>query len=479
MRPLESVLILTAAFAAARPWLPFRHARTPTLVVAALPVIAMVLQLVVEGGRWQLIPLWGVTVAVVILAIRDLIQTSEMSQGDEPEPEFGARAVSPALLGLAVAAGAVLSWALPVVALPTPSGPYAVGTTTTAVIDRDRTEIYGPNPGGPRTLPVQVWYPAQGTSREGRHPWLIDRDGLMVAAAQKLGLPGFSLGHLELVVSSSVLDAPVAGTGELPVVIYSHGWSGARELHATKAELLASNGYVVIAADHTYGALATHLPDGTLAELDDQALPSDVPYEEYEAAAEQLVATYAADIESLLEAIFEEGHLNDIVGEGRLVEGSLGIVGHSTGGGAAIKVCERDERCSAAVAYDPWVEPVPDEIIGGDLAVPLLSIRSEEWAGSPNDDRLRRLHAGSSAPQGLVLVDGVNHRDLTLLPLFSPLSSMLGLSGRQAGIERLRSVDEWTLRFFDHHLRDRGLDPFNSPPVSEGLVLENTLTDPG
>ncbi len=478
MRPLEVVLIVTAALAAARPWTPFRLDRTPTVVLAALPLLVAVLQLTVEGGRWQLVPIWVAVAASVVLAIRHLARAANLRDVD-PEPlAVGARRISPILLGLAILTGAGLAWALPVADLPDPAGPYAVGTTTTVVVDEARTESYGPEPGGPRVLPVQVWYPAEVNDATPTDRWLIDRDEAMTVAAQELGLPGFTLSHLDLIDGGAVRDAPAVRGGDLPLVVYAHGWSGSREIHATQAESLASHGYVVVAADHTYGALATRLPDGSVARLDEQALPSGVPQEEYDAAAEQLLATFAEDIEAVLDAVTEHGLLDELLGEGRLTERPVGIVGHSTGGGAAIAVCERDDRCDAVVGYDPWVEPVADEVIGGDLDLPLLSVRSEEWVGNDNDDRLRRLHAGSSAPQGLVVVDGIHHRDLTLLPLLSPLSSTVGLSGSAAGSDSLGHLDVWTLRFLDHHLRSIGADPLVSPPSDEGAVLESAFTGP-
>jgi hypothetical protein len=160
----------------------------------------------------------------------------------------------------------------------------------------------------------------------------------------------------------------------------------------------------------------------------------------------------------------------------------VGLVGHSTGGGAAILACSTDPRCGAVVGYDPWVEPIPDKVIGSDLRVPLLSIRSEEWVGTGNDDRLRRLHAGSSGPEGRVSMEGIAHRDMTLLPLLSPLSGFLGLSGPLAGEEALHHLDRWTVTFLDHHLRGMGPDPLDRPPTEHRGALEKAddgLTGPG
>lgn len=480
MRPLEVLLLVASIFAVLRPWSPLHRSRMATLLVGALPSVVALVQVLVEEGRWQLTPLWIVAGLTLALAVRDVARASQPRVAEDPAAE--PRRISPILLGVVVLASGVLAWGLPIVELPEPGGPFAVGTTTTHVIDEDRPETYGPAPGGARTIPVQVWYPSTGTGNAEPAPWLLDGDRVTSAAARDLGLPWFTLGHLAATSTHAVLDAEPVRTGDLQVVIYAHGWSGARALHVTQLESLASRGYLVIAADHTYGSLATELPDGTIAHLDEQALPEGVDQETYDAAAEQLVATFAADLSAILDAVMEDGLLDDLVDHERLAGLPVGIVGHSTGGGAAILTCSTDPRCGAVVGYDPWVEPVPDKVIGGDLDVPLLSIRSEEWVDTDNDDRLRRLHAGSSSPEGRVFIEGISHRDMTLLPLLSPFSGILGLSGPRAGEETLHDLDRWTVTFLDHHLRGHGSDPLDVPPVHDHTLLEKAddgLSGPG
>jgi len=482
VRPLEVALITVTALAVLRPWTPLLRSRTLTVLVGAAPAVMSVVQVVIEDSRWQLIPLWLVSGAILALAVRDALRRSRYETAPTEAPTVPPRRISPTLLGLVVVASAALAWSLPVVELPAPDGPYAVGTTTTFLLDDERTERYGPAIGGPRILPLQVWYPtANGGSGEPA-PWLLGRDRATSAAARDLGLPWFVLGHLEMTTASAVVDAPPIAAGDLHLVLYAHGWSGSRELQVTQLESLASRGYLVVAADHTYASLATELPDGVIAALDEDALPDSVPQEEYDSAASQLVETFAADLSAILDQVLEHGLLDDLVARERLEGLPVGLVGHSTGGGAAVLTCSRDPRCGAVVGYDPWVEPVPDTVVGADLAVPLLSIRSEEWIGTDNDVRLRRLHAGSSSPEGRVSIDGINHRDFTLLPLLSPMSGPLGLSGPLAGGGSLDDLDEWTVRFLDRHLRGVGPDPLLTPPEHHHTKLEqatDTISDPG
>jgi hypothetical protein len=67
----------------------------------------------------------------------------------------------PAVVGLALLALLCAPPILfPVPRLPTPTGPYKVGTSTFYWVDNSRDETYAPQAGGKRQIMVQVWYPA-------------------------------------------------------------------------------------------------------------------------------------------------------------------------------------------------------------------------------------------------------------------------------------------------------------------------------
>ncbi len=493
MRPLELALLLTTLLAVVRPWVVRSAVPAVVVGIAALPIVALIGQLLVEGGRWQLVPLWIAVAGVVALAARDV--------GADHRSRHLAAGLS---VGALAVVGGCLLWALPVLDLPSPDGPYEVGTTTMVVTDESRMEVYGPDPGGLRQLPVQLWYPAEVGEDEQPARWLQDRSAVTSAAAREAGLPGFTLDHLQLVDANAVDDAPLARGGPFPVVLYAHGWRGFRDIHISQLESLASQGYVVAAADHTYGALATRLPGGVIAEADPSALPSGVSASEYDAASAQLVATFADDLALVLDAVLDGRAFGTLLAPTELAAGTgpqdavarrvsastddagpplpeledavdperIALMGHSTGGGAAYLLCSRDTRCDAALAYDPWLEPVPDEVIGGSFDRPLLSIGSEEWDGNDNDARVRRFHAGATAAEGRVRIAGTLHRDLTQLPALSPAASWLGLAGSTPAATTLELLDQWTVGFLDHHLVGRGRDPLQGEPQDDRVRVD-------
>lgn len=432
-----------------------RRSDSTRRALALATVACAALHVVVESPRWQLAPVYVVgtaAVAALLLARR-------------ASPSWPGR-LAAGLGCVLVAAGAGLAWALPVAELPRPAGPHAVGTVSFVLTDPDRREAYTTAADDVRTVVAQVWYPIDAADADGPSPWISTSGGFGSEVSRWLGLPSFALDHVALVETDVTTDAPLAAARDrYPVIVYSHGWAGTRAAQSGLLEALASQGYVAVALDHTYGAVATIFPDGDVIAMSPEALPERAAPERYRAAADQLVSTFAADIRFLLdrlEAGTAHGRFTD-----RLDLGSVGLVGHSTGGGAVVEVCAADPRCGAVVGFDPWVEPVADDVIDAGLSVPLLSIASEQWDDHPNDVRLRDLHDAATDAAERITITGTEHGDFTLLPLLSPLGSQVGLSGPTDGRVTRAVVRGHTVAWFDRHLRGLQRSAIVDPPVVE------------
>jgi predicted dienelactone hydrolase len=331
VRTWESIQIGVVATAILLPVLLGSRLKRGRMAVPLL--VAMVAQLVIEGYRWQLLPLELTTLG---LAGADVLRDERRVRGLQ---RFRRGVLGP----VGVAALLLLPLALPIPQMPIPSGPFPVGTQTFEVVDPDRLEAYGlaepeegeerPEPSQRRRFMVQVWYPAADV--EGLEPlvWNPDFDVVGPAMANRLGFPGFFLSHVSDVPSSSY-DSPEPISGRLPIVIYSHGWTGFRSIALNQMETLASRGFIVIAPDHAYGAVASVFPNGRVIEYDPRALPDEeeVGAEAYRSASEQVVATFAEDIVAILNGL-------DAGGDGPFARMApepdldrIGIFGHSTGG---------------------------------------------------------------------------------------------------------------------------------------------------
>ena len=206
-----------------------------------------------------------------------------------------------------------------------------------------------------------------------------------------------------------------------------HGWGGFRFAQAPLLEQLAADGHLVLAMDHTDGALAAQPVSGGVVPLDPQLLADGAPPAVYDAAAQRLEQTFADDAAFLLQALRTGDAQIPAAILDRADLDRLVVLGHSTGGGAAALLCAT-QPCDAMVQYDPWVEPVPSEVRDAGFAAPTLVLLSGEWDGNDNDQVLRPMVAASDDTL-LYVFDGTEHRDVTVQPLLTPLAPTLGLAG--------------------------------------------------
>ncbi len=456
MRRFELLLAFGGVFAIA--WPAVFGVRTRRGIVAAGLLALFVIHWRVEGLRWQMSPMYlaalGLAAGDVISFERDLVWTRRVARG-----VFGL-----AGLGLAV----VLPSILPVPRLPVPSGPETIGTVTIQLTDTERKEMYGPSPGGPRTMMVQVWYPAVPVEGIDPQPWAEDWDVVAPALSRQLGLPSWFLGHTRYVDSHSLPSLPIA-PGTFPVIIYSHSWGGFRAIGINQIESLVSNGFMVIAPDHTYGAVATRLADGEVIGLDPATLPdvTVVGQDAFDQAAEQLVEVYAGDIEAILNGLDagDEGPFGQLSQSADTTR--VGIYGHSAGGGAAIAVCLQDERCDAVLGLDPWVKPIPDKTISISATRPALYMRSDEWRGEENDAILRGVAERSDVTTYWIGVEGASQNDFVVTPLLSPFTNQFGLTGPIPAGRIVPIVERYLVGFFDVYLLDTGPAAIEVPSFDE------------
>ncbi|MFP4501439.1 MAG: alpha/beta hydrolase family protein [Candidatus Hydrogenedentota bacterium] len=424
-------------------------------LLPALIVFTLALHLVVEGPRWQLYPVY------LLAAVFAWLTWAPYNAAPPSAGHRMRRMLSNGLGVVLVLLCLGVALALPVFRLPNPGGPYAIGTTVFSLEQTDRTDPYAPGDGAIRRFPVQVWYPAP----EGRHPdrarWLPHAGAFVSAAANAVDIPAasFILRHLRHVKTHAYWDAPVAADATpFPVVLYSHGWTGWRTVALDQIERLVSHGFVVIAPDHTYGALAAVFPDGEAVPKNAAAMPPEKPEEARQAGIELLVDTYAADLRYLLDQLpaLNQGALATPLA-GTLALDRVGIFGHSTGAGAVTEVAATDDRVTAALALDPWVVPVSADIMERAIPVPFMSIRSEGWVRwkGDNSDKLARLLEQAAGPTWDMYIEHTGHHDFTLAPAMLPLARFFtDQSERGEGVFQV--TNDYLELYFIHFLGAEG-----------------------
>jgi predicted dienelactone hydrolase len=451
MRPLE--IIIPALLAVYLLW---RNQRP--IAIQFLPALAFLtglVHLVLEGYRWQMIPIYILTTFLTLLSLRRIRSSTDGNP------------LGTILTLILLAVSTALPILLPVPSIPAPDGPYQVGTSIFELTDAARAELYS-GKDEPRRFQIQVWYPSEPSSSDQQAHWMNHAEVYSQAISQDiLDLPPFFLDHLALARLPAYQDSEVAPTDSgYPVILFSHGWTGFNAQNTGQALQLASHGYIVVGIQHTYGAVVTVFEDGTVARYNPTALPRGAPDAIYDPAADELAVQWAGDIGFALDFMTEQNDASTSRFFHTMDLSHVGVYGHSTGGGAAIQFCGTDERCTAVFGQDPFLRPVSDEILERGVSQPAFFMFSQRWnddVDSLNNRQFKSFLENFKAALGAVYIVGTAHYDFSDLPLLSQLAPQLGLKGPIAGKRVIAIVDDYLLSFFDATLKGEASALFEGP----------------
>jgi predicted dienelactone hydrolase len=498
MRPLE-VVLLTAALLVLVDCATARRTRAAWLRLAfPAAVLVALAQWLLEGFRPQLVPAIGLVLVGGVLAIVRHTRSAHTVAA----PRLWCRLFR----GLGVAVGA-LAWLvaaalpalLPVFALPAPSGPHRIGTSTLALAHPSREEPFTADLADRRELLIKLWYPAEPQPRAIVETCFAPSNVIPRELATALGLPRWFFDHLRYVRTHAVANAPAAIGGEkYPIVVFSHGYGqGFPSQNQVLCEELASHGYVVASVGHPLEALILAYPDGYVVRgsqerqrwlsegttpLVQQFLRERSPTVRRDLlqrlrapsnpAAESL-AIWSDDTRTAVDwlARVAAGEIHHAL-SGRLDTSRLGAAGMSFGGATAASFCAVDPRCKAAVNLDGFQF---GSVGDGPLPVPFMVI-----SGAAGAELTTAPYGGLTGPYLEVVVDGATHFDFTDFPLISPLFRMTGVLGSIDGRRAVEITARYTRSFFDRFLRGDGatLVDAPSPPYPEVRVTRRGWVDP-
>lgn len=460
MRPLEitatlilvasTLLLLSGRFE--RPWF---------AGIAALAVLMIGWHGVVEGVRWQMLP-------VYLTAIMFLLYASVLLVAD-------GNSITPAGLDypvgmgglLVVGVGILLSTALPVFELPAPAGPYQIGTQVRHVVDLKRRD---PDEAKPRELMIQIWYPADVTSNGSTSTY-------RGKAETSLWDARYSLAR-----THAIIDAAISARRDrYSVVVFAPSWWGGRSEATFQAEQLASYGYVVVGMDHPHSTRLTVFPDGRTARtklVKGEDYSSDAGFQAFIAAANQQVRVRAEDARSVLDML-ERVNADDPDHRltARLDMRHIGILGYSIGGGVAAQACWLDNRFRAGVDLDGMVAaesedqgtrapfffifgespPSPDKVAIGDDAAK----REAKFDLRQFDQVIRSL---SETGGYLMILPGQSHGSFSDGPFYSPLNSIT-YPGSASSEKTARMLSKYIIAFFNSQFGEATEDALLHAPT--------------
>jgi pimeloyl-ACP methyl ester carboxylesterase len=314
------------------------------------------------------------------------------------------------------------------------------------------------NPGDRREIMVQVWYPAQlPVKASSAAAYFPDVELLTTAYSDS------RRATLASVRSHAFADARIALTQKpFPVVVLSPGASTSTFYYSSMIEELVSHGYIVAGINHPYESVGVVFPDKRVAEYDEDQVKDVLPF------LRQRIEVRAADASFVVEQLTKLNTTSSVF-RGRIDLTRIGIFGHSRGGLAAAMACQHDRRFKACLNMDGGTLGGPFYVDTTPPTQPFMwFIR---FKPEPSDEQLKtwnmtremwnqyrdRVHSRvngffRSVKGGSyrVTLNGATHLSFSDNPLLA--SDRLDDLAFRLRVARI--VRDWTLAFFDTHLKN-------------------------
>ena len=380
--------------------------------------------------------------------------------------------VCAALQGCAVV-GSVL---VPLESIDPPKGQYNIGTQVYFWTDSSRGEVYTTDPTDYRELMVQIWYPAEGGENYQRAPHVTFPKKSISSIAKTAGLPASFGNHGTQLVSNSVFGLSPIQNEKFPLILFSHGDGGLLTQNTSQVEELVSNGYIVIACNHTYNASITFDKSG-----------NPIPYKQNVSWNEQaqyhkkyytnLLINYRyQDLAFLLQTLkqnsLNDGSVNPF--KNNIDFENVGAMGHSMGGGTTYITMLKNNEVKAGVALDGWFFGLLNEDAQTNTKKPFLHIGQEQFLdkdiegdinfsndGKRNFDIYNTLLATNKESYGVYIKNSLHYSytDMKLIynqnaPFALPLDSLGEVDKKIVD----QVMDKTVLDFFNYSLKGQ---PFN------------------
>ena len=386
------------------------------LYVIYFSLIGFSTQYIIVGYKWQYVLLYLLTAFHIINYYFNF-----------KKRHIAIRTLSMFVLILIFTTASLLIYYLPVPKFEIENKVYSVGYQEIFIENSNREqpkpfyELSNLSPDTNRQLLVDIYYPSNQETqliqlfKDAPSDWgesIVN----YLNRTWELTLPTFLLSHLTLTYFDVGVDIPNA-SDDFPVVIYTHGWAGEKIFASDQLLELASQGYVVVALDHTGLAMFTDLPSGTIYNSGSTDASSNV----YEVMYEM-----SLDIEDTVAYLIDRNYPADFT--------DISIIGHSTGGGSGYLYCEKNQ-CNSLILQDPFFTPLVANDIDITISTETYFIYSEDWySGYEGGESLTEMdvlenYLTSSAPFYTYYMTDSRHYDFVAFGAISPLAKYSFLKG--------------------------------------------------
>jgi predicted dienelactone hydrolase len=358
-----------------------------------------------------------------------------------------------------------------------PKGAFAVGTHEYLWIDQKRDEPFTKDPADRRHLLARVWYPAQPVAGKEVARYVLNAGEFPEKSIYRRG---------ENIKTNAITDAPIAKAKErFPVLVYQPGGGTARFIGTFQAEEFASQGYVVISADHPGFSETILFPDGFRFQADRMTAPKetgnfrDDVLKSWDWLEKEVFPTWVADATYTLDKLAELDRTSGGPFYKRLDLTRIGMLGWSFGGATAVQMSRIDPRIKAVVDQDGQLfGEVRDK--GTSRPLMLMHHGNEDKPPKPEQaEVMKEMVAKTKAYDKSLLEHSSNdwyeitiaktqHGHFSDFLLFFPANPKELVPRRAHEI-----IIAYTLAFFDKYLRGKNSDLLKAPSESYPEVTFN------
>ena len=401
-------------------------------IVLIIGFITSIIQVIMVGYKWQYIPIYIIFLSLAIGIILGIKFDNKLL-----------KSASFLFLLIIFTISSILVYYLPIPEFTIENKKYSVGYEEFHVVidERDQPkafyELSDLEASGKRELLVDVYYPSTADNEPIQLFKNADTNwGKTVVRYLNrtwgISIPEFLLSHLNLSYFDIGRDLERL-SNKSPVVIYTHGWAGEKIFATDQLITIASQGYVVIALDHTGLAMFTELPSGTIyntGSTENSTKVYDVMYE------------MSLDIENTLSYLQSNNYYADF--------SDISLIGHSTGGGSAHLYCLRN-KCNSLLLQDPFFVPVVEELGNIELVTDTYFIYSEDWYNGYEDinelseiEVYRKFVINKNLAEGYYMTNSA-HYDFVAFGAISSLTKYTFLKGSIEYTDSLTSNNRFNL----------------------------------
>ena len=381
-----------------------------------LAVITAIAQIFTVGYKWQYMPIYFL---ICLYAVKYTFNFSFSNKL--------LKITSGLIIGFTFIVSFLVIYFLPIPEFSIENNQYSVGYEEIYINIETRpqplafVEISNLSENTNRELLVDIYYP----SNDKTEPNQLFRNASTnwgetvinyLNRTWNINLPSYIFNHLNL----SYLDVGVGLdpiNGELPVVIYTHGWSGEKIFATDQLINIASQGYIVIAIDHTGLAMFTELPSGTIFNSGSTEASTKVF---------NVMKEMSIDIQNTV------NHVENL--KYKINFDDVSIIGHSTGGGSAYLYCQSN-KCSTLILQDPFFVPIIEELNNIELNSKTYFIYSQDWYVGNNEENsiseievYRNFTKNKEIAEGYYMTDSA-HYDFVAFGTISQLTKYTFLKG--------------------------------------------------